>query len=369
LTYKIFGLGREKSRAALQQQSCPLNQPRLYGTNRQQDGINRNEKWNNMTKTVERRNIKNILKIALVIPACLLVVGLIFTACDSNNSIISGKGSPGQEQPVNGKFSPDVALQVSYNQKTMTFSRYWPDGVIARKAKSGAGGNERMLDYENVHEVVAYDQDGYMHMSRKYVEGNADLTMPEDLYEDVKDEMPAHASDYDPVVRSELGDGTLTYYTQSGKVAYQMNVDKEKLRIDPATLDSLKQAAGDTSGTDNKVAERLGRLQKQGISFKKLNSRDILLDSQARPDDEEDVAAYKEVIDLAINRPIRSAVVRKDGKLESLSLMHYKKVSGYPVMASSETLHYGMRNGKWSVKTRTIRNRTNINVHFNINNK
>lgn len=72
-----------------------------------------------------------------------------------------------------------------------------------------------MIDYENVHEVTAYNSDGYMQMSRKYLEGNADLAMPEDLYEDVKDEMPAPESDYDPVVRSELSDGTLTYYTRS----------------------------------------------------------------------------------------------------------------------------------------------------------
>lgn len=264
------------------------------------------------------------------------------------------------------QLAPNIKLQVSYDQKTMTFKQHWPSDLVAGKAKSETTSNERMLNYENVHEIVTYDQNGYLHISRTYLEGNADLAMPENLYKDVKDDMPAHSSDYDPVVRSELGDGTLTYYTKSGKVAYQTNVDKEKLRIDPAILDSLQEASQSTSETENRIAENLAALKEQNIDFKQLSNRNVLLEIQAKSGtDDKDIANYKKIVDLSINRVIRSAIVRKDGRYANLSLMNYKKVSGHPVMASSETLYFGMVNGKWGVKTRTIRNRKDINVHFN----
>ncbi len=321
-------------------------------------------------KNIKRRNTINLLKRGGFLPAfTLLAVLLLVNGCDSPGSVLTeGNNTSDTEQPEGAILSPDIVFQVSYDQKTMTFRPFWPGDMVAgsAKGKSRSGDSERMIDYENVHEVTAYDLDGYMQMSREYLEGNADLTMPEDLYEDVKDEMPAPESGYDPVVRSELSNGTLTYYSRSGEVAYQFGVNEEELRIAPATLDSLRQASQNTSGTENKAAQNLAALEKQNVSFKKLDDRHILLERKAKPGvDDEGVAGFKEVLDLSINRAVRSAVLREDGTYQSLTLMNYQKVSGYPVMANSETLHFGMVNGEWGVKERTVRNRNNIEVHFN----
>lgn len=225
--------------------------------------------------------------------------------------------------------------------------------------------SELLVDYKNVQEVIAFDEDGYMHRSTKYLEGNADLSMPEDLYRQVRDEMPAPPSDYDPIVRTEMTKNSITYYTKSGEIANRAGVNPEKLWVDPAILDSLRKTSQEETDAQSRVARNMARLKVQGLDFKKLGSRHVLMKIEAVPGlDEENTGEYQQIIDLGINRVIRSSIVNKDGNYRRIAFMNYKTVNGYPVMASSETLHFGMVNGKWGVKSRTVRNRRNIKVHF-----
>lgn len=131
-------------------------------------------------------------------------------------------------------------------------------------------------------------------------------------------------------------------------------------------LDSLRQTSQSNTAAEAKVAQHLEVLERQNVSFKRLDNRHVLLERKAKTGvDDDGVAGYKEVIDLSINRAVRAAVLREDGTYQSLTLMNYQKVSGYPVMANSETLHFGIVNGEWGVKERTVRNRSDIKVHFN----
>lgn len=134
---------------------------------------------------------------------------LLLAACDGDRLDLGSEGPSVSGLPANVRYA------VSYDQKTETFSQYWPADMVA---SGKANGDERLLEhYENVHETVAYDEDGYLISQVRYLEGDASTRLPEDVLREFADTMPSRPTGEDPVVAFEMKDGKMRYIGKSGR--------------------------------------------------------------------------------------------------------------------------------------------------------
>ncbi|MEP1304927.1 MAG: hypothetical protein ABJK11_03485 [Balneola sp.] len=134
----------------------------------------------------------------------LLGVGILLSfACKQ----ATGSFDTSEEKPIIEDLNINVKYAESYDQTVTTFSRIWPDDISAgfEKGKLNEGG-ELLVDYERTREVLAFDEDGYMSSVSEFLEGDGEMNMPEEAFNDFKDIMPARSNDYDPVVKNGNGE-------------------------------------------------------------------------------------------------------------------------------------------------------------------
>ena len=306
---------------------------------------------------IKTYKIKKSIAFISVLSCALLAQG-----CE-NKSITSELGEVGETDIA--QLAPNVRVQMSYDQKQMSFTPFWPSDVVASKAKQVSGNTEFMVGYENTHEIVAFDEQGYVYTKSKYLEGNADVHMPQDLYDEVKDNMPAPASDYNPIAGYEVGNGTLTYYAESGEIISQHDMDMERTRLAPDLLQELIESRSETS-VDKKIEKNKEALKKLGLNFREVSNTHILLSQQVEADGaSSSIAEYQELIDLRIGRPVRTAIKNAEGLYESFTQLSYKVVDGFPVVENTEEVKFGMHDGEWTTLRRTITNRSNIKLRIN----
>lgn len=90
-----------------------------------------------MEKRKKDRYVVSKRAIAFLGILCLGIM-LTFVSCDSGaNMIVSETVESNQE--TGNLLTPNVKLQISYDQKTMTFKRFWPQDIVAGKAKNQTG--------------------------------------------------------------------------------------------------------------------------------------------------------------------------------------------------------------------------------------
>lgn len=292
-----------------------------------------------------------------------------FSRCDKGSGTI-GTSENNPENTVS-PLNINVKYQESYDQKEMTFSNYWPQGTAVSVSGKSEGAStqsaqgELLVDYEYTRETVSFDDEGYMSTTREFLEGDGEMNMPEELYNRIKDEMPAKSADHDPIVRTEMANGVERAITRSGEIAYEQEYPVEDFRIDPEMLDSLRSMHNDTSNVDAAVQRNIKQLNNSGLSF---NVRDRFYASYSQPAgpaENSDIAEYNYVMDLRTGQVIASILKDAQGRKLSSTMRQYQYVNGVYIMANEETHLYGKINGEWDVTTRKIINRDNIEVIFN----
>lgn len=254
----------------------------------------------------------------------------------------------------------NARYKLSYDQKTWSFSTQWPSSMVGTLGKEGSTDQLLLDSYENVREIVAFDDKGLMTSTRSWLEGNADQTLPDDLYNKVKDIMPTHGDGHDPVVRSVLSGNTMRYYSRSGKLVSETQVDARAFQIDPTLLDSLANMQQNTNNVQSRVARYLASLQSSGMNLRTINDRYVEFTQNAQNDPE--VVKVRNVLDVKTGDIVRSADLRMDGKVLSETLFRFVAVKGQSVMQHSRTTHYGERNGQWVMTHRTVTDRQNIDI-------
>jgi hypothetical protein len=255
------------------------------------------------------------------------------------------------------------ALVISYDQTTTSFETLWPSEMVAGFGKRAPETNELMTSYEIVRETIAYDEDGYLTLESVFTEGHADMMMPADLYEDVKDEMPAPDEDHDPIVRKTIQGSRMTYYGASGNVVFETTIDPERMRLS----EQERNASGDTTGATERVATRMREMEAAGVDAQQWGPHHAILALEASPEDAANgVGGYRRVVDLRYGMAIRSAVIDQQGRYEFLTLRTIEPVNGYPVAMHTEHYTFGEINGNWGVTTRTIESRSNVRVQHGV---
>ena len=288
------------------------------------------------------------------------VLTIIITGCTNVDS-------PFSVQETDVKSFEDLSINVkyaeSYDQTTITYSRHWPSSISSgiEKTVSNSSG-EFMVDYERIHEVVAFDEDGYMSTSTEFLEGDSETGMPESAYEEFKDQMPSHGIEHDPLVRIESGNGVERGYGKSGNILYEMEYNPEEFRVDISLLDSLNHT-GDTSSSSGSIQNNILRLQNEGVNFDLIEgfyAKYNLVPTQEQS--KYGIGLMQEVMDLRSGEIIASSIQSLDGKYLQVVESNYQHVNDRSVLSREVRYSFGIVNGKWGISTRTVTQREKIQV-------
>lgn len=287
----------------------------------------------------------------LCITALLLLVG----CNDPGSAILVNDDSNNSAELL----APNVKYQESYKEKEITYSRVWPQGTVTGFAKSNPNA-ELLSDYEFIDKTLGFDDKGNMFYSYEILDGDLGLNMPEDVFNDLKDKMPARSDDDKGIKSFVMKDGMMTYLDFNGQVLNEMSYDMQEYQIDPDSFDSLQSSQ--KVSVESRIAQNIKHLENSGIDFK-IHDSEIAFYT-LEPEGSIDVSIDK-IIDLKTGNEIKSAVRLPNGKYESITSMSYQNVEGFQVLKNSETLFYGEINGDWKVVKRRITNRTDIKVNIN----
>lgn len=135
--------------------------------------------------------------------------------------------------------NPLIAFQLQYDEEDATYALHWPQQMVTGLSKSTGSDELLLVDYQHIRATMEIDILEYLSYSEEHLEGNESVRMPQEVYEAVKDELPAHGNDFDPIMRWEFVAGQITSFTASGTVAGSISMSPEHSRIVPALLDSL----------------------------------------------------------------------------------------------------------------------------------
>lgn len=298
-------------------------------------------------------------------PLLIVVLGcLLLTAgCQQFNSPVENSES---ELTIEG-LNINVKYAESYDQTVTTFSRIWPQGISAGLGKGKAStGGELMVDFERTHEIIAFDEEGYMSSVSEFLEGDGEMNMPEEVYNRLKTTMPARSNDFDPVVRTEMKDGKTLMFGKSGELKFEQEYDPEVFRITQAELDSLEAWYERSNNTDQSVQKNLLSLNKQGMDYERVGEFHVSYTIEAGNEEQQKgISSYHYTDDLRTGLTAQLVILRTDGKYDSIVRSRYQKVSGIPVLSSSVRYTYGLVNEKWDIAYREKTTRENIKVTRN----
>ncbi|MFV1883722.1 MAG: hypothetical protein ACMZ7B_04490 [Balneola sp.] len=273
--------------------------------------------------------------------------------------------SPFSVQEPDVKSFEDLNINVkyaeSYDQTTITYSRHWPSSISAGLSKSASNGEgEIMIDYERIHEIVAFDEEGYMSTTTEFLEGDERMNMPESVFNDLKSEMPARDANSDEIVRQEMSDGTIKLFTRSGILKHEFTYNQEDYRVELSELEALEEWAN-TQNSERSVELNLNRLELEGFNFSVIEGVYAKYSVVEEFDNSEKIR-YEYIDDLRSGLNIQTITYKADNRIENVQLNSYQLVNNLPVLSGQVTLQYRDVNGLWNVAYRTKMTRNNIKV-------
>ena len=268
-----------------------------------------------------------------------------------------------------GLAQPNIQFQVSYDETAMVFTPFWPEDMTAAlKSEGGASlanaeDSEFMIDYDKTHHVVGIKDDRTLYLEVSHLEGSASQNMPDELYNDVKDEMPTRSPKQLGPVKTVIQNGVMTLYFADGTtetVEKEGGADVMSEEDYNAWLEYVHNQ--DTSDVDSRISSNLEAYQSESLNFKRLSENEIYYEYRPEEEDENGIALVKQRLDLRTGEVVMSASQFPDGRYESVAYMSYDLVEGIPVLASSETYVFGNHMGQWTATQRHVLNRENIRV-------
>lgn len=215
-----------------------------------------------------------------------------------------------------------------------------------------------MEDYEHIQETQVIDEDGYLSYEKIYLNGDGELGMPAEMMLEAKPQMPYSDRWENPLVKTTFKDGKLTHWAKDGSVLNTYEMPKEHFRVNPDSLAPVDTA--DVSGSFNRLSASLAGGE---IGLKTLAPHLAQLDFEI--DGNERV---QQIVNLKYNQVTYSRSFNEEGKPVQESYFKYEVKNGFPVMSVEDTRDFGqLENGEWGMLSRTVRNRSNINVTWNKN--
>jgi hypothetical protein len=273
-----------------------------------------------------------------------------------------------REKPARS-WAPNVKYGLAYEEEEAVFQLTNPNAMVSGLNKtSGDNGARLLVDYKNMDVKKEIDKDGNLSIYTKYLDGgDGSMHMPPDVYNELKGKMPA--KDEDPLISTIIKDGTAFGIKKSGESVTMFTYDPDAFKIDTTNVDSaLSISHVEGRQTEQRVQENLNRIKgKQGVN--RLDENHILIESgfsqgcceETQPVGEE-ISGIKKVIDLRIGQVVREGVLDQQGRLSSVSFIHYKNVDGYMVEDIRNTYVMADEDGRYYTKYLYSSKRKNIEV-------
>ena len=242
-------------------------------------------------------------------------------------------------------------LTVNYDERQSSFSINAPTGI---------GNPDRdsltMLDYQRQAVELSFDKNGYFHMEQNHLEGNEDIRMPINVWQETKNIRPAVDPTTNPVIKVIFSDGIMQRIGEKGVVS-AVPYDAEQFRIDPKYVDSLF-----VEDCDSCVEERKNRMSDNGIIFTMLGDYYAKIDTYY---DNSFIGKISEVMDLRNGLTSKIAYYQKDGRFDTFAYLYHQIVNGLPVECNEVVYSFGFVKGNWQAKLVTFTDRSNITVTRN----
>lgn len=242
-------------------------------------------------------------------------------------------------------------LSISYDERQATFSISAPVGLENPDRDSLT-----MLDYQRLAVEIGFDENGYFHMEKKHLEGNEDIRMPMNVWQETKNIRPAVDPTANPVTNVIFSDGIMQRIGDKGVVS-AVPYDAEQFRIDPKYVDSLFVVDCEPC-----VEERKKRMTDKGIIFTMLGDYYAKIDTYY---DNSEIGKISEVMDLRNGLTSKIAYYQKDGRFDSFVYSYHQIVNGLHVETNEVMYSFGMVKNNWQAKLVTFTDRSNITVTRN----
>lgn len=256
----------------------------------------------------------------------------------------------------------DIRMNLRFDEKTYRYSTIWPESIVGSLAKT-SDSNLLLDSYEYIRNRTVIDSEGYIHIFKEWPDGDNSITLPGEIYNQVKSSLPSPGSSYDPVVRSELSNGMFKFITKSGLINEAIPYDKSAFKVD---VDSLLYILNLQNGNVNQQQLRqnyLASLESNQIAYSLIDENLVSYNLQHEPGMA--INTSRIILDLRNGQPVYSVDYNLEGMVMSRTHFQYRTVSGYPVLENSTMLKYGQKDGAWGVVGKTVVNRSNISVQFN----
>lgn len=249
-------------------------------------------------------------------------------------------------------------LKLSFQEENTYLGNPNHLGLSANKMNNQA---PLLLDYEVTSQKMVIDDNGYVSLDKKYIEGNPDQQLPNDLYAIYKNQLPFQGSEVETVIRTVLTGNQMSYYDKSGKEVLKETVNPEDYRIDPNLLKQWKEQSGVVVNKVDRVSKVHKIWKEQGANFKQIDDRHFYVEVKIQKTGE----LTKQVIDAYYNLPVYVQNIDKVGAVTSEEQISYEEVDNFPLVKGRSVIHYNGDVGKNEVTSKTQMVRSNIKLTIN----
>ncbi|MBU0711659.1 hypothetical protein KJ762_16040 [bacterium] len=299
-------------------------------------------------------------KITFSVLAIILVAIILIVSCEFKEATNVENERARNRLQVNA-----AVFRMGYDEKVQTFALRWPGSIVHEGLAKTTEDDENLLllDYQDCYQEMAIDTNGYFHYEKSHNEGNAEISMPEDMWEDVKDDVPYNPDIDKAAEQYRFSNGIMEAVATNGDIVYSIPYDPEEYRINLDSLSAVTDTmSGDNDGgTGNKF---LTSLRADNVNFKMVGDASVVIESDM-PDDPV-CGRMKQLYDIEQGLPVRTAFYRKDGRFDSVYLSAYENIDGVPVETQTICYDFGEVNGKWEATTVTYIIKENVWVEKNL---
>jgi hypothetical protein len=283
----------------------------------------------------------------------LLVVFFVYsTGCE--RSIVQPEAL--NETPAQA-LSSNLLVDVSYDE---TITTVIPGTGMATGAmtKSSGGGTETVLkDYSKTHRRMTIDTAGNVFVEVTYIEGDADIRIPIDLYNRIKNGMHPRHPKANPIKRYTIINNLYTAYGISGDVVYTKT-------FEPPQKPTVAFGGAEHRLTKrDKTGERMDNLfrglEQKGIAYQLVGNRAVVYEETVQREGK--TTKLKTMTDIKIGLPVRQARYNSEGQMEQVQVMQYANVNGQYTLGHLTTNRFGRtQSSDWGLKETTTESRANI---------
>lgn len=236
--------------------------------------------------------------------------------------------------------SKEVALSISFVETTLLTSPIpgpqtpRSTGAIRVATRSG----QRLLDFSKVQKTIQVDTNGNVFLDARYLEGNSDQRIPDELFRRIKDRIHPSDPQRKPITRYTISNNVYSGYASDGSLVRRQafSSSRQGHRIDLADFVQVVNSLANPS------AERIpfvASLAAKGAPFEVVGDRQIVVGEELPTRD--GVERLRKRVDAISGIPSQMLHYNSKGELKEATQFEYRVIHGVPVRISVVNNSFG----------------------------